>query len=309
MIALSPGAAAGCFELLRMIRQHLLPLAHVCSHLPRYSNFRNEDLLELSMRLQWLKLREDGVAALSPRGESLLETPTVTLKLRRALIDYVEVEKPQWTALVLDGRARFMAFAPVEFRQTVSEAYLAEGYDPDVVDFWDLLAGIGRDQRSSALNEIGRRGERLTMDYEKLRTGRDPVWRAIESNFDGYDVMSVVASDDSTKRPIEVKATTQGMFGAIYLTRNECEQAELMRYHTFHIWDLSVESHPRIAILDRAEIAAHVPVDTGMGKWKEVEIPVSAFTEKFEPFDCLRLAAPSDAAAYDWASDPQDDPL
>jgi hypothetical protein len=310
VIALSPGAATGCFNLLRMIRDHGLPLAQVCSQLPKFSSFRNEDLLEFSMRMQWVKAREDGIAALSTRGESLIEVPSVFLKLRRALTDYVEVEKPQWTALVLDGRARFMAFAPVEFRQTVSEAYLAEGYEDDVIAFWDLLAGIARGQRGATLSQIGRRGERLTLQYEKLRTGRDPAWRAIESNSDGYDVMSVVASDDPARMPIEVKASTQGMDGTAHLTRNEWDQTELMRHHTLHFWDLSVNTRPMLAAVARVEIAAHVPTDTGRGKWMEVEIPFAAFKDKFQPFATVRPPRqPVEESSFDWGPDSGDDPL
>lgn len=309
MIAISPGAASGCFDLLRMIREHGLQLSHVASQLPRHRTFRNEDLLELSVRLEWVRARDDGVAVLSPRGEVILETPTVSLKLRRALIDYVEIEKPQWTALVLDGRARFMTFAPVEFRQTVAEAYLAEGYDADVVAFWDLLAQIARGERAAALSQIGRRGERLTMDFEKLRTGRDPVWRAIESNSDGYDVMSVVAADNLAKRPIEVKASMQGMSGTAHLTRNEWEQTELIRNHMFHFWDLSVDGRPLIAVLDRAEVAVHIPADTGSGKWKEVEIPFAVFADRFKQFAVALPPPRPDASAYDWSGDPGEDPM
>lgn len=309
MIALSPGAASGCFDLLRMIREHGLQLAHVASQLPRHRTFRNEDLLELSVRLEWVRPRDDGVAVLSPRGEVVLETPTVSLKLRRALIDYVQIEKPQWTALVLDGRARFMTFAPVEFRQTVAEAYLAEGYDADVIAFWDLLAEIARGERAAALSQIGRRGERLTMDFEKLRTGRDPVWRAIESNSDGYDVMSIVAADDPIKRPIEVKASMRGMSGTAHLTRNEWEQTDLIRNHTFHLWDLSVDGRPLIAVLDRAEVAAHIPADTGSGKWKEVEVPFAVFADRFKPFAAVLSPPRPDDSAYDWSGDPGEDPM
>lgn len=309
MIALSPGAASGCFDLLRMIRDHGLQLAHVASQLPRHRNFRNEDLLELSVRLEWVRRRDDGVAVLSARGELILQTPTVSLKLRRALIDYVEVEKPQWTALVLDGRARFMTFAPVEFRQTVAEAYLAEGYDTDVIAFWDLLAEIARGERAEEMSRIGRRGERLTMDFEKLRTGCDPVWRAIESNSDGYDVMSVVAVNNLTKLPIEVKASTQGRAGAAHLTRNEWEQTKLIRNHTFHFWDLSVDGRPRIAVLDRADVAVHIPADTGSGKWKMVEVPFAVFADRFMHFADALPPPRTDAYGHDWSDDPGEDPM
>ncbi|WP_159628250.1 hypothetical protein [Massilia puerhi] len=73
----------------------------------------------------------------------------------------------------------------------MNEAYLAEGYDDEVVVFWDRLAAIARGQKDTSLSAIRRHKERLSLRYEKQRTGRDPQWRSIESNGDGYDVMSI----------------------------------------------------------------------------------------------------------------------
>lgn len=299
MIALSPGVAYGCFNLLRMVREHQLPLARLSADLPRFERLKTEDLVELSLRMRWMKASDDGTAVLAPHGQLLLELSTDSRRIRRALVNYVEIEKPQWTTLVLDGRARFMAFAPVEFRQSVSEAYLAEGYEPDVVAFWDLLAAIARGQRSAALSQIGRRGERLTLAYEKLRTGRDPLWRSIESNSEGYDVMSVVARDNHARMPIEVKTSTQGMNGSAHLTRNEWDQTELMRNHTLHLWDLTSEVNPRLAVLPRAVVAVHVPADGGNGAWQEVRIPFSIFDEAFNSIEGLPQSPAEDAAAFD----------
>jgi hypothetical protein len=277
-----------------MVREHRLPLARICAELPRFERLRTGDLLELSLRMRWGKLNDDGVAVVTPQGDLLLEMPTEASRLRRALIDYVEIERPQWTALVLDGRARFMSFAPVEFRQSVSEAYLAEGYEPDVVAFWDMLAAIARGRRSAVMSRIGRIGERLTLAYEKIRTGRDPVWHSIESNSDGFDVMSVVSSDNHSRLPIEVKASTQGRRGLAHLTRNEWEQAGLMGNHALYLWDISSEKELWLAVVSRAEIAAHIPGDRGSGEWKEAEIPFLVFATSFKPVEKLIVPEFSD---------------
>lgn len=41
--------------------------------------------------------------------------------------------------MVLDGRMRVLKFSSTEIRQSLVEAYLAIGYDDDVVEFWDHL--------------------------------------------------------------------------------------------------------------------------------------------------------------------------
>ena len=42
-----------------------------------------------------------------------------------------------------------------------------------------------RGLRDGVLTEIGRRGERLTLQYEQSRTGVEPKWIALESSAHG----------------------------------------------------------------------------------------------------------------------------
>lgn len=298
MITFSPGVAHGCFNLLRIVGEHRLPLSRVSSEVPRFESLRTEDLLELCQRLNWIRANDTGEAELAPAGDHILSIGSERQRLRQALIHYVEIERPDWLQLSIDGRSRCMKFGPTGVVQTISEAYLGEGYESDVVAFWDLLAAIARGQRSAALSAIGRRGERLTLDFEKRRTGREPVWRSIESNSDGYDVLSVVSSANLARAQIEVKTSTLGLRGAVHLTRNEWDQTELMPHHTLHLWDLRDERSPKLAIVPRVDVTAHVPPDMGSGRWKELEIGFAAFESRFcEPAALLLDAAAGNASA------------
>lgn len=282
MIPLSPGVAVRCFDVLRIAHENSLPFQRLRYELPRDSRYDNDAVLELAQRLGWIRVNDTGIAVLGPEGSRLLRLDENSpRRLRQALLDYVEAVRPPWAKFALDGRMRTLMFAPSELAQVISEAYLAEGYEDEVVDFWDRLAAIARGQNHTKLSEIGRRGERLTLAYEKRRTGVNPVWRSIESNSDGYDVMSVVSNDDNTQRQIEVKASTYGLSGVLYLTRNEWDTTETMQHHTFHLWDLQREDDPKIAIVPRQAMSAHVPEDRGYGTWKEVEIPFSEFAKQF----------------------------
>lgn len=291
MITLSPGVAHGCFNLLRIVDEHRLPLSRVSSEVPRFESLKTEDLLELCHRLNWIRANDAGEAALAPAGDRILAIGSERERLRQALIDYVEIERPDWLQLSIDGRSRCMKFGPTGIMQTISEAYLADGYEPDVVEFWDLLAAIARGQRSAAVSAIGRRGERLTLDFERQRTGREPVWRSIESNSDGYDVLSVVSNQELARMQIEVKTSTMGIRGFMHFTRNEWDQTELMPRHTLHLWDIRDDANPRLAIVRRADLASHVPADTGAGRWKEVEVSFAAFVGRFQDPAALLLGA------------------
>jgi hypothetical protein len=83
------------------------------------------------------------------------------------------------------GRKKVIAFAGTQIGQVFVEASLADGDDDGVVAFWDAMAVMARGQKNDRLTAVGRQGERLTLAYEKMRTGREPKWIAIDNNEDG----------------------------------------------------------------------------------------------------------------------------
>lgn len=282
MITLSPGLASGCFELLAMAQRHRMPFKRMRTELPRYERIDVARLLEVSQQLAWLRANDAGLAVLTPRGERILAATTDPLRLRQALLDYVESVTPPWLKLAIDGRKKVLSFAPNDIRQCLVEAELAVSYEAHVVRFWDELASTARGLRSTELNEIGREGERLTLAYEKARTGREPKWRSVESNSDGYDVLSVADRDDSRAIQIEVKTSRAGASGSMHITRNEWDITELMPLHRFHLWDIS-KQHPLLAVVPRSALSPHVPTDLGSGRWEVLELPFATFGSLFQP--------------------------
>jgi hypothetical protein len=173
-----------------------------------------------------------------------------------------------------------LEYSPPEISQVCREAGLAAGTSADVVAFWDLLAARARGLHDVRLNETGRKGERLTLQHEEKRTGRKPLWIAIESNADGYDVLSRVSETDAARLCIEVKASTVGMAGSFYLTRHEWETVATLLQFAMHLWDLS-NPVPRLAVVDIPQLAAHIPQDEGLGRWDCVCVPFSTFASAF----------------------------
>ena len=117
--------------------------------------------------------------------------------------------------------------------------------------------------------------------YEQIRTGKDPAWQAVESNLSGFDILSVVGEMDNRKLPIEVK-TTSGTIGhgSFYISRNEWETGITSDYYNFHLWALG-DINPSLAVLDKADVAPHIPTNRGDGSWDAVEIPFAAFKSVF----------------------------
>lgn len=277
---LSPGVAYGCFELLDLIDGSPMGLA-AARGLGKLGVVSAARVADCALALGWVELDDRGMILPTPRGQSVRALPLTELRLRRALLDLVEKSDPAWVQNARFGRRQLLQYAPPEISQLCSEAGLSDGSDADVVAFWDTLAARARGLHDVRLNEIGREGERLTLDYELNRTHRQPRWIALDSSSDGYDVLSCLAPTDTRRLCIEVKASRQGNRGSFYLTRHEWETATTLLNYRMHLWDLS-RPKPRLAVVDPEALAPHLPTDQGKGRWETANIPFEAFMQMFE---------------------------
>lgn len=278
---LSPGIAQGCFEFLRVVSQSNIEETAVASCFPSFGAIPGDAIFRVAKKLRWARIDEHRQVKVSDTGRRILELTSYPLRLRQALRDLVELDRPPWIQNAISGRSRVLAYAGNEIAQTIIEAELAAKDGPDEVEFWDFLASIARGERDSRLLRIGREGERLTIEYERSRTGCDPKWVAVESNEDGYDVLSVVSDTQSQALAIEVKSSTIGQSGSAILSRNEWDQSGEFANYCFHFWDLESEKVPRLAIVSREELSLHVPADRGEGSWSVLRIPFRTFQSSF----------------------------
>ena len=279
---LSPGLAYGCFELLDLLHRSSMQLEDARA-LGKLGVVSAERAVKLSIELGWVEVGSHGRIHPTERGRSVCSGSEVECRLRLALLDIVEFTNPPWAQNARFGRRRFLRFAPSEIAQLCAEAGVANGVDDDTVGFWDALAARARGIRDSQLNEIGRIGEKLTLRYEALRTGREPVWVALDSSEDGYDVLSQVGRDDARRLCIEVKASTKGTSGSVFVTRNEWETAVSLPNYRVYLWDIS--SSPMLAILNLADMESNMPSNRGLGRWESASVSFSAFKSLFYSVD------------------------
>lgn len=279
MQPLSPGIAFGCIELLGVVKRNQLTPGGV--HSLSLGSVSSSTIFRACLDLSWLEVQPNGLLAITARGERAAAAASPQAGLRAMLIDFIEVEQPPWLQLVPYGRRETLLQAPPSIRQVFVEAGLAYGDDENTVRFWDGLAARARGLRDGVLTEIGRRGERLTLQYELNRTEMEPKWIALESASDGYDVLSHVDKSDSRRMTIEVKTSERGTeFASFYLTRNEWVTALGSMAHRFHLWALT-PSRSELAVLTVEQVGAHVPDNAGAGVWETISIPFSAFKEAF----------------------------
>jgi Domain of unknown function (DUF3883) len=282
MVRLSPGIAYGCFELLDITSRNSLTFPQIHASFAYLGSIPAEKITETAQALNWLRVDDKGIATITLSGQRLLAISGYEPMLRQALLDYIDIECPPWVQNATFGRSRVLSFASNEIVQLFAEAGLAHGISDEVVAFWDALAARARGQKSDRLTAIGRQGERLTITYEEARTGRKPKWVAVDSNEDGYDVLSVVASDDARHLSIEVKASTLGMAGSFHLTSHEWERSAEADNHAFHLWAIPANAISRLAVITPSQMQSHIPRNLGHGSWESVKIPFAAFKANFQ---------------------------
>lgn len=284
MFPISPGLAQAAFELLELLNREPLSVGELISSFRRLSGLPTQQVLSMAQELDWIQFNEDGVAVGTSRGKALTRRPHYAERLRQVLLDYVDSIRPPWLQNALSGRARVMSYVGAQVGQVFVEAEVVQGTDDSVVAFWDSLAARARGQTDDRLTAIGRQGERLSLAYELARTGNTPKWISLENNGDGYDILSIVDSHDSSMLSIEVKTSTRPTGAAIFLTRNEWTHALDAANHCFHVWLLLGTNKPALAILEVDDIIGHVPRNAGSGEWTNMSLPLGGFSDKFAEF-------------------------
>jgi hypothetical protein len=238
----------------------------------RYGVASMAAVLDMLRTVQWISFDDEGNLSITARGREIRKCDSHAAALRLQLMDYIGLTKPSWSSLVPRGRLETMSYLPPDVRQCFNEAGLNEGYGDDVVEFWDAASSVCRGRTNDTLLEIGRRGERLSIEYEIGRTGREPLWKSIDSNLAGYDLLSVVSKDDPRPLKIEVKAANRKDGKVFFVSKNEWETAITGSY-VFHIWLLGDE--PQLLLKLPSEVEVDIPVNRGSGSWQSVSIAVA----------------------------------
>jgi len=270
-VNLSVGVLYDCQKFIELCEERSFALHDVRQAFQhRYEAAPIGTVLEMMRATNWIHFEDDGQLRLTERGRRILQRRDAVEALRLQLMDFIELVKPTWSSLIPRGRREALAYLPLDARQCFNEAQLSDGYDDEVVAFWDRASNVSRGRTDDILLQIGRQGERLSIAYEAERTGVSPSWKAIDSNAAGYDLLSIVSRDDRTPLKIEVKATKRVDEQAFFMTRNEWECAIGYGQFVLHLWLLGEE--PELFVKAPEELAKHIPIDRGTGSWQSVKV-------------------------------------
>lgn len=279
MIRITTTVMDACAVLLERIQQGVFKSTSDMLSISIYQ-LRSEDIADLAYTCGWI-IGED--ISITPRGGCILNACAHSPEQYAMILwDYVLKCKPTWAYRIPYGRKETSLFMSKDEMACLSEANLLSSAPTEsTIDWWDGLADIIRHQSQQARSELGRKGERLTMAFERHRTGNDPSWKAIESNRAGYDVQSVVDGGCLEPLLIEVKTSSDAIdFATFHVTANEWKTACNSRNYVFHLW-LVKNKQPLLAIIEPDQISPHIPSNCNEGKWETAEIPYSLYTGCF----------------------------
>jgi Protein NO VEIN, C-terminal len=261
-------------EFIERVKDHTISVNDFTTIFQSFHVASSELVLRISQKCDWVRVNTDGNLILGDNGKRILTDSPLEDKIRLQLKHAILAVRPPWSAMIPKGRYEAIKCFPKDIVQCFDEANLLCGHEEATVKWWDELAKAARGNLEDRKLEVGRIGERLSIEHEFNRTGTKPNWSAIESNFLGYDILSVVDTTNHEDLRIEVKtcdATIED--GCFYLTRNEWLVAETSSQYLFHLWSLKPE--PNLLTLLPSQLKAHVPCNNGSGEWDITIIPFS----------------------------------
>ena len=287
--SLSIGTLNLSIELLRMINSNLNLNYQEVENILKADEIQFREygqvVLESAINFGWLTYDIKNNLCLA---ESLLsiDLEEETQLQRELLLLYITNVEPIWIRYLSKGIYHAEdRISGEDVKQIFRELGLfpnSKNTTKDVVSWWSKIRALSLSQKDQRLSKIGYEGELLSLEFEKKRTGKNPEYKALQSDEFGYDILSIVSKSNLGPLHIEVKSSEKGaQRGSMFLTRNEFDKC--IKYgdnYQFHLWDLSLAT-PRILILPGKEIIPHIPIDSGNGIWKIAEI-------KFRDFDWER---------------------
>ena len=209
---------------------------------------------------------------ITKNGINIISRKSPDDQLCSFVVAYIKHFYPGFLNLLTSGRKKAQIFLPDFLRQILNEAKIFLS-DHKYEKFAQEIHETSFKYDDSRNREIGKMGEKLSLQFEKKRIGKMPEWIALEDDGAGYDIKSQVNKKNNNSLYIEVKTTLKPLAkGIIYITRNEWETAKIKsEFFLFHIWVTQV-SKQKPFIISPAQITKHVPKERGSGKWNDFSI-------------------------------------
>jgi len=244
---------------------------------PRLHAAPLKEVLHICQSCHFLKL-ENNFLGLTSSGIQLSNCNDYNYKtrLRRVIIEFIKAFKPSWAYMMQFGKAFLKAAGalPIDTKECFVEAGLFE-HDLDILKEWEIIVRNLKSEEFSRNDEIGLKGEYLTMLFESKRVGSEPRWISRETDAAGFDILSKLDNLNQENLAIEVKASECTFEDArAHITRNEWNVALNTRNYLFHFWVLSSKK-PKLFVTSPTMMKTHAPKDFGKGLWESFRVNFS----------------------------------
>lgn len=244
---------------------------------PRFHAAPLEEVLHICLSCHFLKI-ENNSLGLTTSGIQLSNYNAYDYKnpLRSVIIEFIKAFKPSWAYMMQFGKAFIKAAGalPTDTKECFVEAGLFE-HDLDVLKEWEVVVRSLKSEEFSRNDEIGLKGEYLTMLFESKRVGSEPRWISRETDAAGFDILSRLDNLNQENLAIEVKASERAFEEAwAHITRNEWNVALNTRNYVFHFWVLSSRK-PKLFVTSPTRMKTHAPKDYGKGVWESFRVNFS----------------------------------
>lgn len=283
MIRLSANVLDAAVVLLKRLERHeYTSVDDLCY--TTLSRIDPSEIWRLALKCDWV-FEEHFRPKLTRKGCKILELESQNQyeeRMKEMLLDYVLRIKPIWANRIPAGRREATIFMTKDEQVCFMEAGLLEEMpSPRVVAWWDKITENIRSQQDEINTNVGRLGERCTIEYEKKRVGVTPKWISINSNLAGYDIKSQDSFSDDTPVFIEVKASIAHWDDAFfYITANEWNTAKVSKGYIFYLWYF--ENNKRmLATIRPDKMQEYIPINNMTGEWISTRIPFNSFKEDF----------------------------
>jgi hypothetical protein len=268
-------------KLLRLVKTGRVTTAALLESFRKLEVADLSEVLRISQQCQWIELDAESMICLTDRGRALHDLTGSPEQLRYQLRDLLHFSQPSWAKKLADGRSEATKIMPDAIRQIFLEAGLLGDWTDDLIAWWDTIALAARNQKNERNLKTGRAAEKLSLLYEEARTGHKPKWTCAETNYAGFDILSIVAREEPRPCAIEVKGSTQRLKEAFFnLSRSEWNTAEDNPDYRIHLWLIRSEAqdHDRdLRVVTTTELRKHIPTDLGEGRWAIVAVPYRPF--------------------------------
>lgn len=276
----SVGVLYSCQTLLEVVQAGGVDSANFAASFAKIGVADAKVVLATAQKCRWLHISEEGGLRLTERGTYLRNFTAPEACLREQLFDVLMAEPPAWSRRMIQGRFEALQTMPDDARQCFEDCALTKGTDDETVEWWDRATGGLRSERSKAVQIIGRRAEKYSLEFERKRTGKDPIWQGLETSVSGFDVLSVIDADSDKRLKIEVKGSGMNKSDAsFFVTRNEWNTATKSSDFHFHLW--LVRDKPKLFVVPASDVQPHIPQDSGSGRWTGAEL----FFRDFSAFE------------------------